>query len=92
MLTTLRTFRDTYMLATPDRQNLVRVYNNISPRIVRAIPTNDPEWDVIGDELDTAVAMINRGEKYLAMNLYISMMYRLMSKWLSRFIDDGPYL
>ena len=80
-LTALRAFRDGYMQATGARQELVRRYYEIAPRIVAAIPRAHADWAWIGDRVDAAVAAIGAGEDDRAFGIYVDMVRRLEEDW-----------
>ena len=80
-LTALRAFRDGYMQATGARQELVRRYYEIAPRIVAAIPRAHADWAWIGDRVDAAVAAIGAGEDDRAFGIYVDMVRRLEEHW-----------
>ena len=81
-LTALRAFRDGYMQATGARQDLVRHYYEIAPRIVAAIPSGDADWAWIGERVDEAVAAIGSGADDRAFAIYVGMVERLSERWL----------
>ena len=81
-LTALRAFRDGYMQATGARQELVRHYYEIGPRIVAAIPRDHADWTWIGERIDAAVAAIDREDGDRACEIYVGMVERLSEHWL----------
>ena len=78
-LTTLRTFRDTYL---SNKDGEVRRYYDIAPKIVAAIPRDHKAWDWIGKRVDKSVEYINEGKKYLAYRTYKRMVEKLERDWL----------
>ena len=81
-LTALRGFRNGYMQRTSARQELVRRYYEIAPRIVAAIPRGHADWAWIGDRVDAAVAAIGAGEDDRVFGIYVDMVRRLEERWL----------
>ena len=82
-LTALRSFRDGYMLQTPERRALVARYYEIAPRIVAAIPRGHGDWAWIGAQVDEAVAAIASGADDRAFAIYVAMVRRLEARWLA---------
>ena len=81
-LTALRAFRDGYMQATGARQELVRRYYEIAPRIVVAIPDEHADWAWISERVNAAVAAIAAGADDRAFGIYVDMVERLSERWL----------
>jgi len=79
-LTTLRTFRDTYVLNLSTGQKLYFEYKLLAPRIVLAINNREDSKDVY-DEIYSIilqiVALINDGNNSLALDEYIQMINSL---------------
>ena len=84
-LTKLRAFRDGFMQETPERKKMVKDYEEIAPRIVKAIPADSRDWDWIGEQIDQAVDFIDQGALQSAMDTYTRMTHILIADWL----DDG---
>lgn len=83
-LTTLREFRDCYMLTDPERVAMVAEYYAAAPKIVAAIPADHPEWDWIEERIDASVAAIQAGNDSEAFATYVEAMRRLNDRWLER--------
>ena len=81
-LTTLRRFRDGYMMRTPKRRAMVGEYYEIAPRIVAAIPETHSDWDWIGGRIDAAIAAIAAGDEDGAFGIYAAMVRRLAACWM----------
>ena len=82
-LTALREFRDRYMMAAPGRRELVARYYDLAPRIVAAIPADHPDWQWIGERINAAVATIDAGDDEATLAIYVHMVERLTSRWLT---------
>ena len=80
-LTTLRGFRDGYMMKTPERRALVAEYYELAPRIVAAIPETHSDWNWIGGQIDAAIAAIASGDEDGAFGIYAAMVRRLAATW-----------
>ena len=80
-LTTLRGFRDGYMMKTPERRALVAEYYEITPSIVAAIPETHSDWNWIGGRIDAAIAAIASGDEDGAFGIYAAMVRRLAACW-----------
>ena len=89
-LTTLRAFRDGYMAQRPDGPALVAEYYDVAPRIVAAIPADDPAWRWIGTQVDLAVARIEAGDQSSAFAIYTAMVQRLKADWLTPAAAPAP--
>ncbi len=81
-LTTLRRFRDRYMMPHPMRRELIAAYYAAAPAITAAIPANDPEWRRIAGAVDAAVAAINGGDDDAAFGIYAATVRQLAARWL----------
>ena len=79
-LTTLRSFRDTYL---KNRDGEVQRYYEVAPKIVAAIPKEDKTWDWIGGRIDKSVEYIKLGKKYEAYKTYKRMVEKLERDWLT---------
>ena len=85
-LTTLRTFRDEYLLATPAGRALVREYYAVAPVIVARVPVGHTDWRWIAQRIDACVDAIAAGRPADAASLYIHMVELLRGVWL----DPAP--
>ena len=83
-LTTLRRFRDRYMMTRSDGRALLAEYQAVAPAIVAAIPAEDPEWRWIAGRIDASVDAIRRGDDHAACAIYVDMVRRLQARWLRR--------
>ena len=81
-LTALRTLRDTFMQATPERRALVTEYYDIAPAIVAAIPARHREWKHIADTVDACIRAIDAGAPERAAMRYAAMVTSLKARWL----------
>ena len=80
-LTALRHFRDTYMMETPLRRALVRVYYRLAPAISRDLEANAPAWEEIGGHIDSAVAALESGDRGKAFRAYWAASVKAFSLW-----------
>ncbi len=80
-LTALRQFRDTYMMETPVRRALVRLYYRLAPAISRDLKSSSPAWDEIGRHIDAAVEALEAGERGKAFRAYWAASMRAFSLW-----------
>ncbi len=90
-LTTLRAFRDGYMARRPNGAALVAEYYDVAPRIVTAIPTDDPAWHWIGTQVDLAVTRIEADDLAGAFAVYTAMVQRLKADWLTPITAPAPH-
>ena len=81
-LTALRTLRDTFMQATPERRALVTEYYDIAPDIMAAIPAQHREWKHIADTIDACIRAIDAGAPERAATRYAAMVTSLKARWL----------
>jgi Arc/MetJ-type ribon-helix-helix transcriptional regulator len=79
-LTKLRHFRDTYLVDYPEE---IKKYYNIAPKIVAAIPKNNPEWDWVGTQIDSAIQDIDNNMPDKAHKTYKNMVLKLETNWLN---------
>ncbi len=80
-LTSLRAFRDGYMMRTPERRALVAEYYEIAPKLVAAIPPDHAEWERIAGAVDAAVHAIDAGAGDEAFAVYVELVRRLEADW-----------
>ena len=80
-LTSLRAFRDGYMMRTPERRALVAEYYEIAPKLVAAIPPDHAEWERIAGAVDAAVHAIDAGAGDEAFAVYVELVRRLEEDW-----------
>ena len=80
-LTALRHFRDTYMMETPLRRALVRLYYRLAPAISRDLHTGSPAWEEIGRHIDAAVEALESGDRGKAFRAYWAASMRAFSLW-----------
>lgn len=78
-LSTLRTFRDTYLRNKNDE---VKKYYEVAPKLVKAIPKEDKTWLWIGQRVDKAIQYIEDGKNSLAYQTYKRMVEKLERDWL----------
>lgn len=78
-----RTFRDRWMLASPQGRTLVAEYYAIAPHIVHAIPYGHSDWNAIAREIDYCAGAIKGGEPERAQALYVDMVRRATLHWLA---------
>jgi len=69
-LTKLRHFRDTYLSQYPEE---IKKYYKVAPKIVAAIPKDNPTWDWVGTQIDSAVQHIDN-----------NMLLELETNWLEK--------
>ena len=79
-LTKLRYFRDTYLVDYPEE---IKKYYNVAPKIVAAIPKNNPEWDWVGTQIDSAIQNIDNNRLDKAHKTYKNMVLKLETNWLN---------
>jgi len=79
-LTKLRHFRDTYLVDYPEE---IKKYYNVAPKIVAAIPKNNPEWDWVGTQIDSAIQDIDNNMPDKAHKTYKNMVLKLETNWLN---------
>jgi hypothetical protein len=79
-LTKLRHFRDTYLVDYPEE---IKKYYSVAPKIVAAIPKNNPEWDWVGTQIDSAIQDIDNNMLDKAHKTYKNMVLKLETKWLN---------
>jgi len=79
-LTKLRHFRDTYLIDYPEE---IKKYYSVAPKIVAAIPKNNPEWDWVGTQIDSAIQDIDNNMLDKAHKTYKNMVLKLETKWLN---------
>ena len=80
-LTALRQFRDTYMMETPVRRALVRLYYRLAPAISRDLKRDSAAWDQIGRHIDSAVEALESGDRGKAFRAYWAASTRAFSLW-----------
>ncbi len=80
-LTALRHFRDTYMMETPLRRALVRLYYRLAPAISRDLHADSAAWDQIGRHIDAAVEALESGNRGQAFRAYWAASTRAFSLW-----------
>lgn len=86
LLTTLRSYRDTYVRERQDGESAIHEYYCIAPAIVRAINesgTGASEWPKIYDTAKAAAALIDDGRLEDAFVIYQQMCVELKSKYLA---------
>jgi len=79
-LTKLRHFRDTYLVDYPEE---IKKYYSVAPKIVAAIPKNNPEWDWVGTQIDSAIQDIDNNMPDKAHKTYKNMVLKLETNWLN---------
>jgi len=79
-LTKLRHFRDTYLVDYPEE---IKKYYSVAPKIVAAIPKNNPEWDWVGTQIDSAIQDIDNNMLDKAHKTYKNMVLKLETNWLN---------
>ena len=89
-LSTLRKFRDGYMMETPERKQMVEQYYAVSPKIVKSIPEGDADWGKIGGAVQSISKLIDSGKSEDAMTAYSDMMEGLSGKYLKGTGSSGP--
>ena len=80
-LTKLRNFRDTYLADYPEE---VKKYYQVAPKIVAAIPKDNPTWDWVGKQIDSAIEHIDNNMLDKAHQTYKSMVLELETNWLKK--------
>tara|TARA_R110002072_G_scaffold300147_1_gene477014 strand:- start:181 stop:1911 length:1731 start_codon:yes stop_codon:yes gene_type:complete len=80
-LTKLRNFRDTYLADYPEE---VKKYYQVAPKIVAAIPKDNPTWDWVGKQIDSAIKHIDNNMLDKAHQTYKSMVLELETNWLKK--------
>ena len=80
-LTKLRNFRDTYLADYPEE---VKKYYQVAPKIVAAIPKDNPTWDWVGKQIDSAIEHIDNNMLDKAHETYKSMVLELETNWLKK--------
>ena len=80
-LTKLRNFRDTYLADYPEE---VKKYYQVAPKIVAAIPKDNPTWDWVGKQIDSAIEHIDNDMLDKAHETYKSMVLELETNWLKK--------
>ena len=80
-LTKLRNFRDTYLSDYPEE---VKKYYQVAPKIVAAIPKDNPTWDWVGKQIDSAIEHIDNNMLDKAHQTYKSMVLELETNWLKK--------
>jgi len=80
-LTKLRNFRDTYLVNYPEE---VKKYYQVAPKIVAAIPKDNPTWDWVGKQIDSAIKHIDNNMLDKAHETYKSMVLELETNWLKK--------
>jgi len=80
-LTKLRNFRDTYLADYPEE---VKKYYQVAPKIVAAIPKDNPTWDWVGKQIDSAIEHIDNDMLDKAHQTYKSMVLELETNWLKK--------
>ena len=85
-LTLLRHYRDTYMMETPEREQIVKEYYNIAPTIVKHISQTDRAdeiYEQIWEEyLQPCIRLIEAKEPDSCEELYTKMVRTLEKKYL----------
>ena len=80
-LTTLRQFRDTYLVATEEGKTLVEEYYRIAPSVVERIMEREDQEEIlifIYDEICKIIRMIERSENEQAVLVYKEMLLSLL--------------
>ncbi len=83
-LETLRTFRDTYVIALPNGKNLIEKYYSIAPEIVKAInkePNSKNIYDSIFEKIKIACQLIEKGNKNEAFSIYSKVVFQLSRRF-----------
>ena len=80
-LTKLRHFRDTYLSQYPEE---IKKYYEVAPKIVAAIPKNNPTWNWVGTQIDSAVQHIDNNMLAKAHKVYKNMVLELETNWLEK--------
>ena len=92
-LTTLRAFRDTYVMQKPDGQQLIDFYYQHSPLILEAIAGRRNAamvYQQLYDVIRSCVDAVKRGDDDFAFTTYCDMVMRLMARYLPN-TDIGAY-
>ena len=87
-MTLLREFRDGYMQEDDERRALIKWYEEKAPKIVEAIPDDDPDWGWIGLMIDQAVEFLKGNSPAAALIVYGQMVLYLGNQYL-RPADGG---
>ncbi|MDR0878133.1 MAG: hypothetical protein LBN21_08780 [Treponema sp.] len=86
-LTTLRNFRDTFMMETPDMHDEVHEYYHIAPQICAEIEKTEDSGTKVYSEiwkkyLEPAVEAVNAGKQQEAHDIYKEMVLDLKAQYL----------
>jgi Domain of unknown function (DUF4157) len=84
-LTTLRKFRDTYLLSKSNGKELIKLYYEHSPKIVIAIHEQDNEEEILKDLykiIRQCVDSIQKGDNEWAYQTYCRMVMQLKAKFI----------
>lgn len=83
----LRSYRDGYLLSTPEGETLVKEYYNIAPTIVNRIGRQEDSAAVYGELWDTwlsgCVRLIEQGEQEACKERYMDMVYELKERYMA---------
>ena len=61
----------------------IKKYYSVAPKIVAAIPKNNPEWDWVGTQIDSAIQNIDNNRLDKAHKTYKNMVLKLETNWLN---------
>ena len=61
----------------------IKKYYSVAPKIVAAIPKNNPEWDWVGTQIDSAIQDIDNNMLDKAHKTYKNMVLKLETNWLN---------
>ena len=87
-MTLLREFRDGYMQQDAELRVLIDWYGENAPKIVEAIPADDPDWEWIGNMVELAVHYLKSNSPAAALIVYGQMVLYLGNQYL-RPADGG---
>ncbi len=85
-LTTLRWFRDNFLLPNPDGKAAVKEYYKIAPKIVAAIDAREDAkriWNSVYDDVQKAVSLVRAGKFNESFEHYKAMTMKLKRGYLN---------
>ena len=83
-LTTLRLFRDTYVMSSPDGAEAIAEYYNSAPILLNHIDSSEDRADILSDifrAVSTTVALVEGGQCAEAKAVYASMFRKLKERF-----------
>jgi hypothetical protein len=83
-LTTLRRFRDTYVMSLPDGAEVVTEYYNSAPILLKYIDSSDDRVNILSDifrSVSTTVELVESGQCEKAKAIYASMFRNLKERF-----------